>query len=353
MTGEHADTFCRIMTRHRRARSLLVVVLAAVAFLGMTATVPAAASDSGQTISGLDAHDGMINKVGSTYYLYGTRYACGFRWLDPSTRFCGFGVWSSTDRVHWTDLGNLFDENGHNSWRNESWQDTCVRYYGGGCFNPRMVRRASDGVWILWFNAPDDYRRTGANAYYALGCNGPAGPCGDAAGAPHGGTYKPNLSTCYGNGDFSIVDDGGTAYITCTMADQTLRIEPLDQWWVNGVGGGVSNVLDLTDVEAPAVFRSGQYLYMTYSDPNCGYCSGTGTSYAYSTNGMLGPWYAGGRISVDTCSGQPRSLSWVDNDIIQWIDQWTPDRAPNQTNASIDLEPLHVDASWQLEPLPC
>jgi hypothetical protein len=316
-----------------------------------TAVSAAAFPTTGQTISGLDAHDGMAVQVGSTYYLYGTRYGCGFRWLDPGTSFCGFGVWRSTNKTQWTFVRYLFDPNGFNSWRGEGWQTTCVKVFGGGCFNPRMVQRASDGVWILWFNAPDDFRRTGANAYYAMGCLGPAGPCGD--GYTGGTTHKPSLHTCHDNGDFSIINDGGTAYIACTMANQTFNIEPLDQWWTNGTGGGLRRVGGLTAVESPAVFRAGSYLYMTYSDPNCGYCSGTGTSYLYSTNGMLGTWRSGGRISDRSCSGQPRSLSWIDGTAAEWIDQWTPHGAPNQTIAAIRLEPVKTDAAQRLQPLSC
>ncbi|MEV4319850.1 hypothetical protein [Actinocrispum sp. NPDC049592] len=349
-------------------RTACAALVAALAVVGLAGAVPSAvaaapsvqgvAPDEPQEITGIDGHDGMINKVGGTYYLYGTRYACGFKWQHPETDFCGFGVWSSPDKVHWTDRGNMFDPSGHNSWGGitpggESWQQTCVKHFGGGCFNPRMVQRQSDGVWILWFNAPDDFRRIGANAYYALGCNSPVGPCGSEAGGPHGSTNKPNMSTCYDNGDFSIVNDGGSAYIVCTMANQTLNIEPLDQWWVNGVGGGVRNVVGRNDVESPAIFRSGSVLYLTYSQPNCGYCSGTGAGYAYSTNGMLGPWHEVGRISDQSCGGQVRSLSWLDNGLVEWIDQWYPDRDPNQANASIRLEPIHVPTPGTVAHMTC
>ncbi|QUQ63251.1 family 43 glycosylhydrolase [Kutzneria sp. CA-103260] len=338
------------MKRARLFGVLLAVVLAALSMLAVSGPADAEAPATAQTISGLDLHDGMITQVGSTYYLYGTEYACGFSWLDPSTRFCGFDVRTSTDKVHWSAPTPLFDPNGTNSWRGESWQATCVSVFGGGCFNPRMTQRG-DGVWILWFNAPDDFRRTGANAYYALGCRGPAGPCGDQYAG--GTTHKPALSICSGNGDFSIVEDGGTAYIACTMANQTMRIEQLDQWWTNGVGQGLSTIGGLGDVEAPAVFRSGGYLYLTYSDPNCGYCSGTGTSYLYSTNGMLGTWYRGGKLSTTSCAGQPRSLSIVDGRFVEWIDQWRPDGAHNQTNAPIHLEPMNATGAAGLPTLTC
>jgi Glycosyl hydrolases family 43 len=316
------------------------------------APAPADAQASGVTIAGLDAHDGSIVQVGRTYYLYGTRYGCGFHWGQPGTPFCGFGVWTSTNLSGpWSFQRLLFDPRGTNSWSNTSWQFTCGSD-GAGCFNPRMVQRP-DGVWILWFNAPGDWNRTRANAYYAMGCNSPAGPCGHAAGAPHGSTHKPRMHTCHDNGDFSIVNDGGAAYIVCTMANQTFNIEPLDQWWTNGTGGGLRRIAGLTSVESPAVFRSGAYLYMTYSNPNCGYCSGTGTSYLYSTSGMLGPWHAGGAISNRSCSGQPRSLSWIDGVATEWIDQWTPSGAPNQPTAAIRLEPLSVSTPPHIQPLSC
>jgi hypothetical protein len=362
-------TTTRLSAFRRVTMTALAAVLAAIALAPapapasastsarQTATVagPTVIPQTGQTIAGLDVHDGMINKVGSAYYLYGTQYGtptgCQFSWLDTASSFCGFGVWTSIDKLHWTYLGDLFDPNGYNSWRDESWQGTCVKHYGGGCFNPRMVQRAGDGIWILWFNAPDDYRRSGANAYYAMGCAGPAGPCGD--NYTGGTTHKPNLYTCSGNGDFSIVNDGATAYIICTMPDQTLRIEPLDQWWTNGTGGGETDVGGLTNVESPAVFLAAGRLYLTYSDPNCGYCSGTGTSYLTSTTGMLGTWQRGGRVSATSCAGQPRSLSWVDGGVIEWIDQWSPSGAPNQTGAAVHLEPLHIGSSWQIQALSC
>src|ERR1700737_1513920 len=55
----------------------------------------------------VDAHDGIIALFGSTYYLYGTSYNCGFTWLAAGTAFCGFKVYTSTDLVHWTDRGWL------------------------------------------------------------------------------------------------------------------------------------------------------------------------------------------------------------------------------------------------------
>lgn len=353
-----------------------IVALLAAAFAGVLLAVPASAPTAprhdstavvatGVTLAGLDAHDGTVVKDGLTYYLYGTRYGCGFQWGVTNTPFCGFGVWTSTALSGpWVFQRLLFDPAGVDSWNGQTWTWTCGST-GGGCFNPRMVRRASDGVWILWFNAPGDWARTKANAYYALGCNGPAGPCGAAAGAPYGSTHKPAMGVCYDNGDFSIFSDPGTgvAYIACTMADQSIRVEQLDGSWTNGTGSGVTAVGGLASVEAPGVWRNSDgYWLMTLSDPNCGYCAGDGTSYAYASSPTW-PWTAPantgsspdprGRRSVsgDSCGGQPRTVFTVDSQPYEWIDTWqgTSDFR-NQTSAGIRLEPLTVTGPYAHAP---
>lgn len=333
---------------------LLVAALLAVAIAAQPVSArQQAVVATGITLTGLDAHDGTVYQDGSTFYLVGTRYGCGFHWTVANTPFCGFGVWTASGLAGpWTFVRNLFDPGSMDSWNGHTWTWTCGSN-GAGCFNPRMVQRG-DGVWVLWFNAPGDWTRTGANAYYAMGCNGPAGPCGDTAGPPHGSTHKPSLSVCHDNGDFSIFTDQATAYIVCTMADQTLRIEQLDIWWANGIGVGV-NVAGLTAVEAPGVWRNSDgYWLMTYSDPNCGYCSGDGTGYAYASS-PLWPWTApantgfsadprGRRlVSGTSCGGQPRSVFVIGGQPFEWIDLWQGATDPaNQTNAGIRIEPLTV-----------
>lgn len=353
---------------HKRA-ALFFAALVAVALLVVPtsaptspspAQAPAAVVAAGVTLTGLDAHDGTVVKDGATYYLYGTRYACGFQWGVTTTPFCGFGVWTGPGLAGpWTFVRNLFDPAAMNSWLGQTWTATCAAN-GSGCFNPRMVQRASDGVWILWFNAPGDYWRSRANAYYNMGCAGPAGPCGEGV-TPNGSMHKPSMSTCYDNGDFSIFSDAATgiAYIACTMADQTLRIEQLDVWWTNGVGTGVTSLAGITNAESPGVWRNSDgYWLMTYSDPNCGYCAGDGTSYAYSGS-PIQPWKTptnsgfsadpkGRRlVSGNSCGGQPRTVFTVDSQPYQWIDLWQGTTNPrNQTAAGIRIEPLTVTGPY-------
>jgi len=284
-------------------------------------------------LTGLDAHDGMITQVGSTYYLYGTRYGCGFTWTVHGP-FCGFGVWQSTDKQNWQFVRLLFDPNANDAYRNISWINDCGN---GGCFNPRMMQRQSDGVWILYFNSPADFSWNGSNAYYVMGCAGPAGPCGDTPDAgPHASMHKPNMTICYHNGDFSIfyaVD--GHAYIYCTMWNQTIRVEQLDAWWANGngVGGTISTQ---PNVESPGMYRDAAtgYYVLTYSLPNCGYCGSDGMGYAVASS-PLGPFVAA-PTPIAMRAGQPRTVSFIDGQPVEWWDLWN-NGARNETTAAVQL----------------
>jgi hypothetical protein len=322
------------------------ILLVACGVLASLAAVPTAArawhtSPAPRQIVGVDAHDGMVYKSGSTYFLVGTTYGCGFNWLPggPETEFCGFSVYRSPDLQTWELVRTLFDPAGRSDYAGMSWQELCAGE-GDGCFNPRMVRR-HDGVWMLGFNAPFDFRRGAGSAYYIMGCNGPAGPCGKDAGPPHGSTHKPVMHLCYGNGDFSMVDmGGGEAWMFCTRENQTLSSEKLDFWWINGTGIGDERLAKRTRVEAPGVAVVNGKWMMTFSEPHCGYCSGTGTGFA-----LLAPsenWIYRGKLSERSCNGQPRSLFHLDGKPWLWIDQWTGG-ATNQTEAPILLVPIGHD----------
>lgn len=306
-------------------------------------------SPSAYDVRGLDAHDGTVVQVGSTYYLYGTRYGCGFTWGIPSP-WCGFGVWQSPDLISWTSDGLLFDPGSTNTWLNESWQVTCG-YHGYGCFDPRMIQRQSDGVWMLWFNAPGDLPRSGSNAYYVMGCNGPAGPCGASAGPPSGTTHKPDLHICSQDGDATFFGDGtGHEWMACTMSDLSVSVEELDASWANGIDAGATHLAGLRHVESLGVWHDANGYLMTYSDPNCGYCAGTGLGYAWSTT-PTGPWHvqtnvgasapANGRrdVSSSSCGGQASTIAVLDGAPWQVIDTWTG--SSNETAAGLHLERLH------------
>jgi hypothetical protein len=293
------------------------------------------------TITGIDSHDGMVYQDGNTFYWVGTRYACGFVWANPATPWCGFGVWTAPEPSGpWTFVRNLFDPSGTSApaYFQESWQTICR---GDGCYNPRMLRRG-DGVWVLWFNAPRDLLVHGGNAYWVMGCNGPAGPCGQSAGAPYGSTIKPPLWVCNAGGDFSILDDAGTWYLYCGHGSHTISVEKLQPWGTGGTGLGSSNLAGLSWVEGVGAFRSASKYIITYGG-NCPYCSATDTSYAVANNPM-GPFSAppgayGRRIiSGNSCGGQPRTVVTLNGQPYEQVDHWYD--GYSQPNASTSLFPL-------------
>ena len=109
-------------------------------------------------------------------------------------------------------------------------------------------------------------------------------------------------------------------------------------------------------MESPGAYQdptTGKWI-MTFSDPNCGYCAGTGSSYALADS-LAGPWRAApntgysaataGRraISATSCGGQPRTVFTVDGRTYQLIDlwgQWNGDSA-NQARAGLLFAELH------------
>ena len=333
---------------------LTVLVAVSVLLVPPTAVSSASPGPSGFDVTGLDLHDGTVVQVGTTYYLYGTEYGCGFTWSQTNTPWCGFGVSTSNDKVHWTTPQLLFDPNATDPVDNMTWKQVCGGT-GAGCFEPRMIQRsgwgANDGVWILWFDAPYDWNVNHAvNSYYVMGCNGPAGPCGYTA--PNGTVHKPTMTYCAGNDDLSIVTPpSGQPVALCTNYDQTPAEEELDQWGANGDGTGSNHLAGLTNIESLGAYKdTGTNTWiMTYSDPNCGYCSADGTGYATATN-LLGPWttptnvgvgapVTGRRdLSATSCGGQPDTIAMIDGYPYEVIDLWSG--SLNETSAPLHFEPL-------------
>lgn len=308
-------------------------------------------------ISGLDLHDStVVHLPDGRYALYGSMYGCGYQWYVTDTPWCGFGVSTAPDLSGpWSAPVQLFSPSDTDPWSGLTWTAECGST-GQGCFNPRAIQRtgwgSNDGTWILWFNSPIDYSRNHANAYNAMGCNSPTGPCGPSAGAPHGSYTKPGLSVCGGNGDFGIIDPpAGAPAIVCSMPGAAqLNVEQLNQWGVGGTGTGYRSVVT-GNVEGPGGWYdpdSGQYV-MTYSAPSCGYCAGTQTGYAVAP-ALYSGWSvpanvgfsppANGRraVSPNSCGGQPRTVAVLDGVPYQVIDTWTGDR--NETTADTILAPL-------------
>jgi hypothetical protein len=241
----------------------------------------------------VDAHDGKIEFFEGLYYLYGTSYGCGYQWGVAGAPFCGFKAYSSPDLVHWTDRGFLFDG------ATQTWQQRCngSTY---GCYRPHVIHDRSTGRYVLWINVYDN-----SVGFRVLTSATPAGPFAEVA-VPTLAVNDAAPVAGLNNGDHdTFVDDDGTAYLAFTdwRTGGRIAIEKLDASYTSGTGAHVEAVTP-GSTEAPALFRRNGVYYLTYSDPNCGYCGGTGTSYRTASS-PLGPWSAGRKISNDSCGGQP------------------------------------------------
>jgi len=327
-------------------RLLLILGITILAVFGMAFTSTSSASAGPpQTvnISGLDLHDGALVHSGSTWYLYGTRYGCGFFWGRTSP-WCGFGVATSrSPQGPFTFQKLLFNPATviHANWtvdNGKSWNGMCG-FHGAGCFNARMVQTPT-GQWLLWFNATGDKSRN-ANPYWNMTCSGPEGPCS----APH----KPAIySGCRLGGDFSIAVQGKQGWITCTNSgSRVINLEPL----TTNDRDGVNSMATVPTAfgESPGILHLSTGGYeMVISAPNCGYCSGTkaaasgavavSAGFALAPN-IAGPWVYQGNLPGGTCVGQPRSSS----NGFELVDRWNG--TAQEPDAAVGIIPMD-ESPW-------
>jgi len=301
----------------------------------------------------LDAHDGQIQRFGDRFYLYGTRYGCGFRWNDKRSPFCGFVSYSSTDLMHWHAEGALFNA------AIPYWQKRCdgSTY---GCFRPHVVFNARTQRYVLWINSYDV-----SVGYHVFTATRPTGPFVEAP-LPKLAVNRdvpPGLN----HGDQDVfVDRDGTAYLAYTdwRRKGDIVVERLDDNYLSGTGH--FRRIGLRSTEAPSMFRRGDTYYLTFSDPNCGYCA-TGTSYLRARSPM-GPWvgkpanseadrqHRGLPVSETSCGGQPADVAMLPGRggpvFLYQSDRWDNGN-PSETHATHYWEPLRFDAEGEIQPLTC
>lgn len=292
----------------------------------------------------VDAHDGEIARFNGTYYLYGTSYDCGFEWNNKTAPFCGFKSYSSKDMVSWKDEGFLFDAQA------SLWQSRCDgKTYG--CFRPHVIYNQKNKTYVLWINVYDN-----VSGYRVFTSKTPAGPFVEAA-EPKIAVNSTMPAGGLNNGDHDLfIDDDGTGYLAFTdwRSKGTIVIEQLSDDYLTGTGIVCRGITD-GKTEAPALFKRKGVYYVTYSDPNCGYCSGTGTSYKTAKSPM-GPWSAGKRISDNSCGGQPSFVSTMkigtDTLYLYGSDLWN-NAAKNEAQANFYWAPLSFGADGSINPMQC
>jgi Glycosyl hydrolases family 43 len=289
----------------KRWLSTVLALLGTVVFLGVT---PAHAAHGGEwpvttIVSGdshgatirfdtngnaIDAHDGEIRRFGDRYYLYGTSYGCGYvRFERPVTPWCGYRSYSSTDMVHWTDDGPLFDAT------TAYWQSRCDSATSS-CYRPHVVYNARTHKYVLWMNSYDV-----PVDYHVLTSSSPAGPFTEVA--------LPHLAV-NGGGDMDVFVDGdGTAYLAYadTASGYDIVVEKLDPSYTSGTGQFTRLGVQMT--EAPSLFRRNGTYYIMLSDPYCAYCAGTGAAYLTAPS-PLGPWKTDLRSDTELSSGMAKVI---------------------------------------------
>ncbi|WP_162235803.1 family 43 glycosylhydrolase [Pedobacter sp. Leaf216] len=292
----------------------------------------------------VDAHDGEIAFFNGTYYLYGTSYDCGFEWNNKTAPFCGFKSYSSKDMVNWKDEGFLFDA------QNPLWQSRCDgKTYG--CFRPHVVYNKRSSTYVLWINVYDNL-----SGYRVFVSKAPTGPFLEAP-EPKIAVNADMPIAGLNNGDHDLfIDDDGTGYLAFTdwRTQGTIVIEQLTDDYLSG-NGKVVRSITAGKTEAPALFKRKDTYYMTYSDPNCGYCSATGTSYK-TAKSPLGPWSEGKKISDNSCGGQPSFVSTMkigsDTIYLYGSDLWN-NAAKNEAQANFYWAPLQFASDGSILPLEC
>jgi hypothetical protein len=291
----------------------------------------------------LDAHDGEIAQFDGVFYLYGTSYDCGYEWGNHAAPFCGFKVYSSKDLVDWTDRGFLFDA------QTPIWQSRCNgKTYG--CYRPHVVFNKKTKRYVLWINVYDN-----VVGYRVFTSASPAGPFEEIAEPKL--AVNPNAAEAgLNNGDHDLfVDDDEMAYLAFTdwRAGGAIMIEKLNADYTSGAGDFVR--VTPTRTEAPGMFkRNGKY-YLLYSDPNCGYCSGTGTSYRTAAS-PLGPWSEGIKISTNSCGGQPSFVATFklgSREIFLYGSDLWNNGAKNEAVANFYWAPLSFAVDGSINPVQC
>ena len=292
----------------------------------------------------IDAHDGEIALFDGVYYLYGTSYDCGFEWGNKDAPFCGFKTYSSKDLVNWTDRGFMFDAT------TALWQTRCNgNTYG--CFRPHVIYNQKNNLYVLWINVYDN--RVGFRVFTALN---PVGPFTEVP-VPTLAVNNNAAIAGLNNGDHdTFVDDDNTAYIAYTdwKTGGSIVIEKLNADYTSGTGQYLKSITQ-GQTEAPSLMKRNGIYYLLYSDPNCGYCSGTGTSYRTASS-PLGPWSNGIKISTNSCGGQPSFVSTlkINSEVIflYGSDLWN-NGAKNESLANYYWSPLTFASDGAINPIVC
>jgi hypothetical protein len=320
----------------------------------------------------LDLHDGdLVAAPDGRIVLIGTRYGCGFT-LNVASPWCGIGASTSRDLARWTPPTTAVEPG--------PWQDVCAPSAGSfGCFNAHVVRRPSDGRWIMWVNAPSiGAGDTALAGFLVFQASDPAGPYTPVPGpGPRLAVDPGDGGLEHGGADVTIDPATGTGYIAYTVIRRnapagqpahTLVVEALDPSLTTGTGRHTT-LIPTRGGEMPTLWPAADGWRLAWSDPPVPYgVADIATAVAPAPLGRYGPQTV---LNAGSCSGQIATVTRIptrtgSRDVLM-TDRWVqPPAGPNtgvvgnQAAATLYLGPLtyadgvlqaHTCApSWTLAP---
>jgi hypothetical protein len=244
----------------------------------------------------IDCHDGCLQFFAGRYFHYGTRYGTENGYTAKNRFVC----YSSADLETWTNHGELIP----------GLPDAIY-------FRPYVRYCAATGKYVLWFNQYDRWKGT---TDWAAG-DGPTPGFYTVATAdkPEGPfeVVRARANVPEGVGDENLfVDADGAGYLIYTRIKDAgvmiyfqMRVARLTADFLDVAEGTdqQSAVID-REVEAPALFRRGEFYYALMGHPCC-FCPGGSDVRVYRSTSPLGPYELRGNIN--TPAGAEPAVVWA------------------------------------------
>lgn len=279
------------------------------------ASTPAASSMLSTIVSGvpwkdtdghfIQAHQGDVVKVGSTYYWIGLDFSGGSDYGNNSqTIRTSVACYSSPDLVHWTNLGDVLTQNS-NKLNSVTLDSSFI------LARPKVVHHVdtsnpSDDYWVMWLSYTNTISRPRTDADYEMVVAQSSAVCGKY-------TYvrSPFQHTLSGStnplpsGDIGLYQEGSNAYLISAdsrpldatnenpglyIYSLTANDEAIDtkqSYFPLDCTGNPPSDPTLGCKEAPALFKAGNVYYLLASEttgwrPN--------PNWYTTATGLTGPW---------------------------------------------------------------
>eukprot|EP00039_Didymoeca_costata_P022265 m.4160 g.4160 ORF g.4160 m.4160 type:complete len:369 (-) comp2909_c0_seq1:32-1138(-) len=210
----------------------------------------------------VDAHDGLVVVVNSTYYLYGESY--GNQTLAtpyPWSSYPRLLVYTSPDMVNWTLRGDP------------------LPMVKGTLWIPNVIYHKETQRFIMWYGSGGWGTATSTDGIHFT----PTGPIFFSRFGPKAGT----------DGTGILVDDDGTGYVIFASSppgfNHVVSIERLTPDLLSTTKENVSGFFPDNYVESPALFKRNGVYYVTYGSCCCG-CAEGGGIVVLTSNSIHGPW---------------------------------------------------------------